>query len=109
MTEPLSRAIKPPVFRSTDTAPFVYFDAAPAYGVIGGAIEVELTARALIPDFSGGSGPLTQEILATAHLRCSPTAAALLLDLLSRALELVKQLRAQAAEPTAGAAGSRLN
>jgi hypothetical protein len=95
--------------RSGEAAPFVYFDSAPAFGVMSGMIEVELTARALVPDFSGG--PVSAEIVPTARLRCSPVAAAQLIDALNKALELSKRLQESGTTPAAAAAaaGDRLN
>ena len=96
-----------PPFVNATTAPFIYFDSAPAYGVLGGAIEVELSARTLIPDFTGG--PVSTEVIPTARLRCSPVAAAMLVDSLGKALEMLKQLQEQSGPAAAAAAGSKLN
>jgi hypothetical protein len=63
-------ALKPSGCR--ELAPFIYFDAAPTYGVNNGAIQVELAASTVLPD---GSGAVRIDVLITAHLRCSPTAA----------------------------------
>ena len=93
--------------RSGEAAPFVYFDNAPAYGIKGGMIEVELTARALVPNFSGG--PVTAEVVPTARLRCSPVAAARLIDALNRALDLPKRLKPTEAPAAVAAAGDKLN
>lgn len=35
----------PPPYRNADTAPFIYFDFAPTFGIIAGAIGIELAAR----------------------------------------------------------------
>jgi hypothetical protein len=95
-------------FRNTDTAPFVYFDSAPAYGVMAGAIEVELIARALIPNLTGG--PVSSEVVPTARLRCSPTAAANLMESLRLALEMLKGMQEQTGgAEQAAATGGRLN
>ena len=48
-TNPQGGPLPPPVFKDSHSAPFVYFDIAPSYGVMAGAIEVELAARILIP------------------------------------------------------------
>ncbi len=93
-------------FTNASNAPFVYFDGAPAYGTIGGAIEIELTSRTLVPTFTGGE--LSVEIFPVARLRCSPSAAAALIESLTKALALAKQLAEQAGAAPAAAA-SRLN
>jgi hypothetical protein len=92
-------------FRSDASAPVVYFDSAPAFGVMGGVIEIELTARTLVPNFSGG--PVSIEILPAARLRCSPGSAEQLVEALNKALELLKQL--QSTGTAAAAVGDKLN
>lgn len=67
-------------------APFVYFDAAPVYGTLNGAIHVELTANTLHP--GSGSSPDLQIVMA-GHLRCSPVAAQDLIHALQSALALL--------------------
>ena len=105
MTEATSQ-ITPPPFRNSDRAPFVYFDNAPAYGVMGGAIEIELTARTLVPT---SFGPTTVEIFPIARLRCSPIAAAALMEALRGALEMLKNLQEQTGGATEAAAAGKLN
>ena len=83
-----SDAPKPPPYRNAEAAPFVYFDFAPTFGVMTGAIQVELAARTLIPTETGGA---LAEVIATAHLRCSPVAARYLIDALTKALEMAEQ------------------
>lgn len=104
MTETTSPSM--PLFKTTASAPFIYFDAAPAYGTLSGAIEVELTARTLIPNFGGGA--TTTEIVPTARLRCSPFAAAALMESLRQALEMLKKLQEQSSKVQAAAA-TKLN
>ena len=96
----------PPPFKSGD-APFVYFDAAPAYGTLHGGIEVELIARILVPNFTGG--PTTTEIVPTARLRCSPAAAVFLIEALRLALELMKKGEEQGSAAVEAAAATKLN
>jgi hypothetical protein len=86
-------AVPPPVLKHSHTAPFIYFDVAPTYGVMAGAIEIELVARILIP--STEPQPKA-EAVTTAHLRCSPVAAASLRDALNKALEMHQQFQDQA-------------
>lgn len=73
--------------KPTDLAPFVYFDSAPIFGTVDGAIEVRLEAR--IP-FRNGSGRIVAEPACTAHLRCSPAAAARLVKSLQDALAMLE-------------------
>jgi hypothetical protein len=100
------RSAPPPTVKDAHSAPFIYFDLAPSFGVMAGAIEIELVARILIP---GLDPQPTAEVVATAHLRCSPTAAASLRDALDKALELFKQLQEQAGAAAATAAAGKLN
>ena len=68
------------------TAPFVYFDNVSACGVLAGAIQLELVANALLfvsPQCS------TSELVAVAHLRCSPQAAVHLRDIIQKALDML--------------------
>jgi hypothetical protein len=57
----------------SENAPFIYFDAAPAFGVSAGAVQIELAAFTIIPIFGDGSNRV--EPVITAHLRCSSEAA----------------------------------
>lgn len=75
-------------------APIVYFDEAPAFGALHGAIQVELAANLLHTD---GTGSVSVSRSCTGRLRCSPNAAALLIHALTQALEL-----ANAKAPTKG-------
>jgi hypothetical protein len=45
MTEPVEKGEL--IYENVDTAPIVYFDIAPAHGVIGGAVQIELAVRIL--------------------------------------------------------------
>jgi len=56
-------------------APFTYFDGVTTYGVNFGAIQLELAANIIVPDSTGPNGTRT-DVVVTAHLRCSPNAAA---------------------------------
>jgi hypothetical protein len=69
-------------------APFIYFDGATTYGVNFGAIQIELAANIIVPTEDGGT---KTEIVMTAHLRCSPKAAAGLRDSIDRVLAMVEQ------------------
>src|SRR5450755_3626958 len=69
---------------SSESAPFVYCDGVATYGVNGGIIQLELASNTIIPD---GTGTRT-DVLITAHLRCSPSAAMGLRDAITLALEM---------------------
>jgi len=95
-----------PPYRDLPAAPFIYFDVAPAFGVVNGVIEIEVAARTLIPTAEGSS---TQaELVTTGRLRCSPHAAVNLREGLDKAIEMFKQLQ-EAGAATAKAAAGKLN
>ncbi len=81
----------PPEYVSVPTAPVVYFDFAPAYGTMGGIIQVELAMRGLAPLQDGGVDTPTIE---TGRLRCNPIAAKYLKDALEAALKMSEQPQA---------------
>lgn len=84
-----------PLIKNSSAAPFVYFDNAPVYGAFGGNVEVELTARALMPKQEGS---IISEVICVGHLRCTPQAALALAEALSKAVDMhSRQLVAQAA------------
>ncbi|MCS3725499.1 hypothetical protein [Bradyrhizobium betae] len=89
----------PPLLKNASAAPFVYFDNAPLYGIVGLGIEVELTAATIVPK---ADGTIAREAVCVSHLRCSPHAALALIDSLQKAIEMNKNqassLAAQAAE-----------
>jgi hypothetical protein len=56
-----------------ETAPFIYFDGAIAFGMAaGGVVQIELAARTIVPA-PGGETRFVHVV--TAHLRGSPAAA----------------------------------
>lgn len=77
-----------PAYRNVDSAPHVYFDLVPAFGVMEGAIQIELAGRVISP--TDDSGTLI-EFVTTARLRCSPAAARQLLESLEKALAMIQQ------------------
>jgi hypothetical protein len=79
------------LLKNANAAPFVFFDGAPSMGTQNGLVEIELAARAIMPDASGG---VYCDMVCVAHLRCSLGAAAQLRDILDRAI-------ANATEPPA--------
>lgn len=82
------RATVPPMIKNALTAPIVYFDSVPVYGSGTGSIDVELTSRMLMVE---GDGTVTTHAVCTAHLRCSPQAAGLLIEALQKALDMGKK------------------
>lgn len=71
---------------------FVYFDGVAALGPFNGAIQLELVANVLVPTQDGVVKDRTKT---TAHLRCSPSAAAELLQAVTKALEMFQNLDKQ--------------
>ena len=69
---------------SSEQAPFIYFDGVVTFGVNGGTIHIELAANTLMPD----GGAVRTDVVITAHLRCSPGAAASLRDSIDKALAM---------------------
>ena len=91
---------KPPAILYEDTgglAPLVYFDIVAAYGVMHGAVEVELATRALVPKADGAT---EVKFLSSGRLRCSPTAAANLRNALDAALKMLEQPQPNAVATT---------
>ena len=78
----------PPAYRNSEAAPFVYFDIVPTFGVFGGAVQIELASRVLVP--AGGAG-VTTEFMVTGRLRCSPAAANHLRETIDKALQMFDQ------------------
>jgi hypothetical protein len=69
---------------SSERAPFIYFDGVVTFGVNNGVIQIELAANTIIPEGVGTKN----DVLITAHLRCSPSAAIGLRDAINKALEM---------------------
>jgi hypothetical protein len=89
-----------PTYKNIDTAPVIYFDIVPTYGVMNGAVQIELAARTLTPD--GDS--VAVEFVCVARLRCSPTAAGYLRNAIDKAMEPLNQ-----SQDAPTAAATRLN
>ena|SRR6185312_10495748 len=88
-----------PPFRNSDLAPFIYFDVAPTFGTMGGAIQIELGSRTLTP---GSDNDVSIEFITTGRLRCSPAAAKHLRDAIDRSLEMLEQQHESPAASTTG-------
>lgn len=78
----------PPPFKNPETTPFIYFDNVASFGVLAGAVQIELAARTISPLLDGG---VSIEFVGTGHLRCSPAAAVALRDAVTKALEMLQQ------------------
>jgi hypothetical protein len=85
-----------PMLKNTATAPFVYFDNAPVFGIFSGNIEVELATRLLMPK---PDGSVAIDMSCVAHLRCSTAAALVLIDALTKALDMVSKQQAERGDP----------
>lgn len=81
------------------TAPFIYFDAAVTFGTNNGVIEIELASRSIVP-----ANGTRNEVIMTAHLRCSPNAAASLREAIDKALAMLANSAQPQAQP-----GTKLN
>lgn len=90
-----------PPYQESDAAPFIYFDAAATFGVLAGAVQIELASRILTPTPDGG---VAVRFLCNGRLRCSPTAAVHLRDALNAALNMLEQ-----PQDTPRVAASKLN
>ena len=75
----------PPLLKNAATAPFIFFDNVPVYGALGGIIEIEIAARILMPK---PDGAISADMSCTAHLRCNPMAAIMLIDALQKAIDM---------------------
>jgi hypothetical protein len=97
MSEQAEKPAVPPVSRitplGTENAPFIYFDGSTAFGTNFGAVQIELAANVLTPD---GKGGVKTEVVMTAHLRCSPNAAADLRQAIDKMLLLGAKTEGQA-------------
>lgn len=71
---------------SSEGAPFIYFDGVGAMGTNHGAIQIELGANVLTPE----GAALRTDVVITAHLRCSPNAAADLRNAIDKVLDMMK-------------------
>jgi hypothetical protein len=77
---------------SAESAPFIYFDGVLTAGVHQGNVRLELGASSAIPTQNGEAK--TVHVI-TAHLRCSPSAAAALRDAIDKALLLLAPAKGQ--------------
>ena len=61
-----------PTFENSNDVPTIYFDIAPAYGVMSGIVQVELGARILVPH---SDDSVDVRFVSSGRLRCSAPAA----------------------------------
>jgi hypothetical protein len=88
-------------YAESSAAPFIYFDGVSCHGALHGVIEIELAARMMAPTPDGGVHSFFGPV---ARLRCSPVAAAALLDSIEKAVKMAEQPQQQPP-----AAASKLN
>jgi hypothetical protein len=100
MAERINKSAKLPLMKNAGAAPFIYFDLVPSMGTQNGVVEVELCARAVMPQSSGDA---YSDMVCVAHVRCSAAAAVMLRDTLQRALDMTEQSQLPAKFP--GASG----
>jgi hypothetical protein len=96
MTEPVEKGEL--IYENVDTAPIVYFDIAPAHGVIGGAVQIELAVRILN---AVSDGSVETKFITSGRLRCSPTAALNLRNAIDASLRMILEQPQQAPAATA--------
>jgi hypothetical protein len=77
-----------PSYDNRNDVPMIYFDIAPAYGVMSGIVQVELGARVLIPHQDDS---VDVKFVACGRLRCSATAATHLRNALDASLKMLEQ------------------
>ena len=77
-----------PAYDNSNSVPTVYFDIAPAYGVMSGIVQIELGARILIPHHDDS---IDVRFVSCGRLRCSATAATHLRNALDAALKMLEQ------------------
>lgn len=100
LSDPKAKPAETVTYIDLNNAPHIYFDIAPAHGVMANAVEIELAARTLNPL---ADGSVEVKFVTTARLRCSHAGAQHLRNALDAVL---KMLEAPQQSP---AAASKLN
>jgi len=77
-----------PPYRNVDSAPVIYFDVVGGFGVMAGAVHIEIAGRTLTPN--AHTNEVAVEFATTGRLRCSPAAAANLIEALNGALNMLQ-------------------
>jgi hypothetical protein len=90
VTDPIDRPDKTavPVYDNINDVPTIYFDIAPAYGVMSGIVQIELGARILVPH---GDDSVDVRFISCGRLRCSATAATHLRNAIDASLKMLEQ------------------
>jgi len=78
----------PPYEDTGGLTPLVYFDIVGAYGIMHGAIEIELATRILVPKRDGST---EAKFISSGRIRCSPNAATNLRNSIDAALKMLEQ------------------
>jgi hypothetical protein len=65
-----ARARRAPTFENRNDVPTIYFDIAPAYGVMSGIVQIELGARILVPH---QDDTIDVRFVSCGRLRCDPS------------------------------------
>ena len=77
-----------PTFENRSDAPTIYFDIAPAYGVMSGIVQIELGTRILVPH---QDDTVDVRFVSCARLRCSAAAAMHLRNAIDASLKMLEQ------------------
>ncbi|WP_365857989.1 hypothetical protein [Bradyrhizobium sp.] len=77
-----------PTFENRNDIPIIYFDIAPAYGVMSGIVQVELGARVLVPH---QDDTVDVRFVSCGRLRCSAAAAVHLRNAIDASLKMLEQ------------------
>lgn len=77
-----------PSFDNRNDVPTVYFDIAPAYGVMSGIVQIELGARILVPQQDDS---VDVRYVSCGRLRCSAAAAVHLRNAIDASLKMLEQ------------------
>lgn len=85
-----------PLVKNVASAPFVFFDAAPVFGVNAGVVQVALTANATSIKADKTVGV---DMVAVAHLRGSLQAAVSLRDALDQAIAMASRTTEEKKQP----------
>lgn len=77
-----------PTFENNVDVPTIYFDIAPAYGVMSGIVQIELGARILVPR---QDETVDVRFVSCGRLRCSAAAAVHLRNAIDASLKMLEQ------------------
>ena len=77
-----------PTYDNRNDVPMIYFDIAPAYGVMSGTVQIELGSRILVPH---SDDSVDVRFVTSGRLRCSATAAMHLRNALDASLKMLEQ------------------